>query len=99
MAKSRRDDDLGLDLDERPAPSAAPSTAPAPLAGQRPRQDNRPTCPRHGVQMVSYATNPMFTYYRCPEEHCSERDKQVRPVGPFVDLYGHGKSAREKDEG
>ena len=61
---------------------------------RQPRQSNRPECPLHHVQMISYSTGAMYTYYRCPEPDCRERDKRVRPVGPLKDKYGHGKSAR-----
>lgn len=94
MAKSKQQerDDLDLDLEKSAPAGAANAQAAKP---KRHRQDKRPLCPKHGVQMVADGTNAMFTYYRCPKTGCRERDKQVRPVGPFTNLYGNGKSERD----
>jgi len=96
---SKRNKPLGFN-EEETIDSDAPGESPAELTpgvkepDPRPRQANRPECPIHHVQMISYSTGAMYTYYRCPEPDCRERDKRVRPVGPLKDKYGHGKSAR-----
>lgn len=95
MSRKRNADTIttGIGLDDAPD-SGADDTALA-VRG-RPRQDQRPVCPKHGQQMVAYSTNAMHTFYRCPVEGCAERAKRVRPVGPFKDLYGNGKSGAKK---
>lgn len=39
----------------------------------------RPSCPRHNVLMVAYATREAATHYRCPIAGCGERAKKARP--------------------
>lgn len=88
---------LGAEIEE-PAVATEPAAAPIVASEEKPRQGNQPFCPRHAVQMVSYSSSDMFTYYKCPEPMCNERDKKVRPVGPFKNLYGHGTSARKEGD-
>lgn len=61
---------------------------------RRPRQDRRPLCPDHQVQMVATSSNVLVTYYRCPHAGCRQTAKQVRPHGPLKDLYGNGESGQ-----
>ena len=90
MTKKRSRPDAGLDLDDAPLDAAGDAAGDA----RPPRQDQRPRCPQHGEQMVAYSSNPMYTYYRCPRSTCGCRDKKVRPIGPFQNLYGNGKSGQ-----
>ena len=92
------DEPLGFDVPEDDGaeavePPAAPPPATEPPAAAEPaRQGNQPTCPKHNVQMVAFASNDMYTYYRCTVDTCRQRDKRVRPVGPLKNCYGHGAS-------
>jgi hypothetical protein len=76
-------------VDEVSPPEPAEDAA----TDKRPRQDRRPVCPDHGVQMTARSTSAMYTYYRCPAQNCRQTQKLVRPIGPLKNLYGNGRSA------
>jgi hypothetical protein len=88
MAKTKP----GMNINEDD--TMAESTA---VSEPRLRQGNQPICPVHQIQMVSYATNKLFTYYKCTHGGCKETDKRLRPVGPLKNKYGFGKSAQKEE--
>ncbi len=95
MAKVTKTTDQppALGIEAPAAGQAAAKPAEPQTEAAKARQSCRPVCPEHGVAMTAYATSAMFTYYRCPRKPCRETTKQIRPVGPLKNLYGHGKSA------
>lgn len=84
---------LGLEAQEEPVTEPVKQEEPNRL-----RQGNQPLCPVHDVQMVSYSTTQIFTYYKCPNIDCKETSKRMRPVGPLKNRYGNGTSAQNIEQ-
>jgi hypothetical protein len=91
MAK-KHENGLGIDVPMDDQTTVESPTVEPAADAPRPRQDQRPICSAHDRQMVAYASNDMFTYYKCPVEYCRETAKRVRPVGPLKNKYGFGSS-------
>ena len=60
-----------------PAPTAEPVIESPPNGVDA--ASGRPYCGRHNVLMVAYSSAERATYYRCPVDGCTEREKIVRP--------------------
>lgn len=56
-----------------------PATPPPPPPPKKSRQHAGPLCPVHGVPMIARRSTPYYTYYYCPEDGCTESNKQMRP--------------------